>query len=67
MQGMVPLYGFGGGGSGTVLTVMAPAGSTVTVSGDGESRTEVADSSGMAVFSGLKTGAWTITTTGGDV
>ena len=54
-----------GGGSGGTLTVTAPAGVTVTVSNDGKSYTKTADTSGVAVFKGLKTGAWTVTITDG--
>lgn len=68
MQGMVPLYGFGGGsgGTGATLTVTAPAGCTVTVSKDGKSKTKVAGADGKAVFKGLETGEWTITITDGE-
>ena len=67
MSTAIPLYGFGGGsgGSGGTLTVTAPAGVTVTVSKDGKSYTKTADTSGVAVFKGLKTGAWTVTITDG--
>ncbi len=61
------LYGLGsGGGTGGTLTVTAPAGVTVTVSKDGKSYTKTADSSGVAVFKGLKTGTWTVTITDGS-
>lgn len=68
MQTMVPLYGFGGGsgGSGEVLTVHAPAGCTVTLTKDGKSRTNPADSSGTAVFRGLDDGTWEITISDGS-
>lgn len=68
MQTTIPLYGFGGGtgGTGASLTITAPAGATVTVSKDGKSKTKVADSSGVAVFKGLGTGAWTVTITDGE-
>lgn len=67
MSTAIPLYGFGGGsgGSGGTLTVTAPADVTVTVSKDGKSYTKTADSSGTAVFKGLKTGTWTVTITDG--
>lgn len=55
-----------GGGSGASLTVNAPAGATVTVSKDGKTKTKVADSSGVAVFRGLATGTWTVTSTNGE-
>lgn len=62
MSEMVPLYGFssGGGGTGGILTVTCPAGSTVTVSKDGKSKTKVAGSDGIAVFKGLQSGTWTV-------
>lgn len=71
MQGMVPLYGFGGGSgssgtTGATLTVTAPAGCTVTVSKDGKTKTKIADSAGEALFKGLETGEWTITITDGE-
>lgn len=66
MSEMVPMYGFGGGGgTGATLTVSAPAGATVTVSKDGKTKSKVADSSGVAVFKGLSTGEWTVTSTNG--
>ena len=61
------LYGFGAsGGAGGTLTVTAPAGVTVTVSKDGKSYTKTADTSGVAVFKGLKSGQWTLTITDGE-
>lgn len=68
MQTTIPLYGFGGGsgGTGASLTVTAPAGATVTVSKEGKSKTKAADFSGVAVFKGLGTGAWTVTITDGE-
>ena len=68
MSTMVPMYGFGGGSGGTVaaLTVNAPAGATVTVSKDGKTYMKTADSSGVAVFKGLKSGTWTVTITDGS-
>lgn len=65
MSEMVPLYGFGGGGTGATLTVTAPVGCTVTVSKDGKSKTRIVDASGVAVFKGLETGTWTVTITDG--
>lgn len=63
-------YGFktgsGGGATGAKLTVNAPAGCTVTVSKDGKTKNKVADSSGVAVFKGLSTGDWTVTSTDGS-
>ena len=62
MSEMVPLYGFSSGvcGTGGTLTVTSPAGSTVTVSKDGKSKTKVAGSNGIAVFKGLQSGIWTV-------
>lgn len=51
--------------TGGTLTVTAPAGVTVTVSKDGRTKTKTADSSGITVFKGLKTGTWTVTITDG--
>ena len=51
--------------AGATLTITAPAGATVTAAMGGESYTKVADSSGVAVFSGLATGTWTITISDG--
>ena len=68
MSDMVPMFGFGGGGgsSGGNLIVNAPSGVPVTVSMDGKSKTKVADSSGVAVFKGLKNGTWDVSITDGD-
>ena len=55
----------GGGGVGAVLTVTAPAGVTVSVSKDGKTKTKTANSEGLAVFTGLETGTWTLTITDG--
>ena len=68
MSTAIPLYGFGGGGGGTggTLTVTGPAGVTVTVSKDGKTDMKTADSSGVAVFKGLKSGTWTVTITDGE-
>ena len=61
------LYGNGSsGGKGADLTVNAPAGSTVTVSKDGKSKTKVAGSDGIVVFKGLQSGTWTLTSTNGE-
>lgn len=51
----------GGGGSGGKIAVTAPAGATVTVSKDGKVKTKVAREDGVAVFSGLDNGTWTVT------
>lgn len=62
----VPMYGFGGGsGTGGVLTVLAPAGHTVTISKDGKTKTKTANDDGVAVFKGLSAGAWTYVITDG--
>lgn len=55
----------GGGGVGAVLTVTAPSGVTVEVSKDGEVKTQTSNSEGLAVFTGLETGTWTLTITDG--
>lgn len=55
----------GGGGVGAVLTVTAPAGVTVSVSKDGKTKTKTANADGLAVFTGLETGTWTLTITDG--
>lgn len=67
MQSTIPLYGFGGGsgGTGAALTVHAPAGSTVTISKGSKRKTKFADDSGVAVFKGLISGEWTVTSTDG--
>lgn len=62
-MGQAFLYGNGSGGSGGTLTVTAPAGVTVTISKDGKTKTKTADSSGQAVFKGVKTGTWKVTIT----
>lgn len=56
----------GSGGSGGTLTVTAPVGVTVTVSKDGKTKTKIADSSGKAVFNGLKSGSWTVSIANGS-
>lgn len=56
----------GSGGSGDTLTVTAPVGVTVTVSKDGKTKTKIADSSGKAVFNGLKSGTWTVSISNGS-
>lgn len=56
----------GSGGSGGTLTVTAPVGVTVTVSKDGKTKTKIADSSGKAVFNGLKSGTWTVSISNGQ-
>ena len=43
-----------------------PGGATVTVSKDGKTKTKVAGADGVAVFRGLATGAWTVTSTNGE-
>lgn len=51
--------------AGATLTITAPSGATVTAAMGDESYTKVADSSGVAVFSGLAAGTWTITISDG--
>ena len=66
-MGTVFLYGNGGsGGSGGTLTVTAPAGSTVTVSKDGKTKTKVAGSDGIVIFKGLQSGTWNLSITDGE-
>ena len=66
-MGKAFLYGNGGGSaSGGTLTVTAPAGVTVSVSKDGKTKTKAADSSGVAVFKGLKSGTWTVSISDGE-
>ena len=55
---MIGRVNTGGGGSGGVLTVTAPEGSTIEVSKDTRKYTK---SGGVAVFKGLETGTWTVT------
>ena len=54
------------GGTGGILTVIAPAGQTVTVSKDGKTKTKVAGLDGVAVFKGLSSGVWTVSIADGD-
>ena len=56
-----------GGGSGSILTVTAIAGETVTISKNGKSKSKTTDSKGIAVFRGLGTGKWTIVIVRGGV
>lgn len=65
MGEMIPLYGFGGGGTGCTLTITAPVGATVTVSKDGKSKPPKIAVTGTVVFKGLESGTWTITITKG--
>lgn len=60
-----PIMGGGGNGSGGTLTVTGVAGSTVTASKDGKTRTRTLDSTGKAIFKGLASGTWTLTMTNG--
>ena len=55
----------GGGGSGGILTVTAPAGVTVSVSKDGKTKRKTANAEGLAIFKGLATGTWALTITDG--
>ena len=52
-----------GGGAGVVLTVTVIPGELVTVSHGDKSQTKAANASGVAVFKGLKAGAWTVAVT----
>ena len=52
-----------GGGAGGVLTVTVIPGELVTVSHGDKSQTKAANVSGVAVFKGLKAGAWTVAVT----
>ena len=52
-----------GGGAGGVLTVTVSPGELVTVSHGDKSQTKAANASGVAVFKGLKAGAWTVAVT----
>lgn len=54
-----------GGGTGGVLTVLAPSGHTVTISKDGKTKTKTANDDGVAVFKGLSAGSWTYVITDG--
>ena len=63
---MIGRVNTGGGGSGGVLTVTAPANVTVTVSKDGKSKIKNSGTSGVVVFKGLASGTWTLTITDGS-
>lgn len=52
-----------GGGAGGVLTVTVSPGELVTVSNSDKSQAKAANASGVAVFKGLKAGAWTVAVT----
>ena len=52
-----------GGGAGGVLTVTVIPGELVTVSLGDKSQAKTANASGVAVFKGLKAGAWTVAVT----
>ena len=61
MTDMVPMYGFGGGGTGGgKIRVYVDPGSQVTLTQTygGKTKTAVADSSGQALFKGLDGGQW---------
>ena len=60
MANIMRLGGGGGSAKGNILTVNAPAGSTVTATKDGEVKT-AAENNGVWVFKGLEAGTWTIT------
>ena len=64
-EAFISRRGGGSGGIGDTLTIMAPAGCTVTVSKDGKTKTKVAGADGVAVFKGLATGDWMVTITDG--
>ena len=51
--------------TGSILTVTAPAGATVTISKGDKTRTKVAGTDGAVVFRGLSTGDWTLSITDG--
>lgn len=50
-----------GGGAGGSLKVIALAGVAVTVTKGSKVKQKVADAAGVAMFTGLETGAWTVT------
>lgn len=50
-----------GGGAGGNLKVIALAGVAVTVTNGSKVKQKVADAAGVAMFTGLETGAWTVT------
>lgn len=60
------LYGSNSSGNGGTLTVTAPAEVIVTVSKGNKIKTQVANSSGIAIFKGLETGIWTVTISDGS-
>ena len=51
----------GGGGAGGNLKVIALAGVAVTVTKGSKVKQKVADAAGVAMFTGLETGTWTVT------
>ena len=61
---MIGRVNTGGGGSGGILTVTAPANVTVAVSKDGKAKTKNSGTTGVVVFKGLASGTWTVTITG---
>lgn len=63
---MIGRVNTGGGGTGGTLTVTAPANVTVTVSKDGKSKIKNSGTSGVVVFKGLASGAWTLAITDGS-
>lgn len=50
-----------GGGAGGNLKVIAPAGVAVTVTKGSKIKQKIADATGVAMFTGLETGTWTVT------
>lgn len=61
---MIGRVNTGGGGSGCILTITAPANVTVTVSKDGKTKAKNSGTSGVVAFKGLASGTWTVTITG---
>lgn len=62
-MGIAYLYGNGGGGSGGNLSVTAPEGVVVTVSKDDKSYSKFVGTDGLAKFTGLESGTWTVSIT----
>ena len=63
---MIGMTNAGGGGTGCMLTVTAPAGAAITVANKaGKVKSKTVGANGLAVFRGLTDGEWTITITNG--
>jgi hypothetical protein len=62
-MGIAYLYGNGGGGSGGNLSVSAPNGVVVTVFKDDKSYSKFVGTDGLAKFTGLEGGTWTVSIT----